>query len=162
MRKINLFLIIFGFLHLLAFKGFSQSSVCLNDTIYLELPAFRGNIQWQESTDSLNWTDISGANYQPFAFPAVETKFYRAVITEGSCYPIYSDVRKIIVLGLPQNVSATATPNPVCEGSSLVLSGSGLGATTWSWSGPNGFTSTVQNPEISSVTTAASGIYTLT
>ncbi|MBU0489427.1 MAG: fibrobacter succinogenes major paralogous domain-containing protein [Bacteroidetes bacterium] len=98
MRRINLFLIIFGFLQLLAIKGFSQSTICLNDTIYLELPTFRGDIQWQESPDSLSWTDISGANFQPFAFPASETKFYRAVITEGSCNPIFSEGRKIVVL----------------------------------------------------------------
>ena len=34
--------------------------------------------------------------------------------------------------------------------------------TTYSWTGPNGFTSAVQSPTISAVTAAAAGTYTLT
>ncbi|MBU0489429.1 MAG: hypothetical protein KKA07_04355 [Bacteroidetes bacterium] len=97
MYRFSHLLVISALLFGLSQSIFAQSTVCLNDTIYLELPTYRGNIQWQESTDSLSWTDISGANYQPYAFPASETKFYRAVITEGSCNPVYSEGRKIIV-----------------------------------------------------------------
>jgi len=61
----------------------------------------------------------------------------------------------------PSGVSAVATPNPVCAGNTLSLSGSATGATSWSWTGPNGFSSTLQNPSISNVTTANAGTYTL-
>ncbi|KAA9331527.1 T9SS type A sorting domain-containing protein [Hymenobacter busanensis] len=58
-------------------------------------------------------------------------------------------------------VVATAGSNgPLCAGSSLNLTASG--GTSYSWTGPNGFTSTLQNPSISNVTTAASGTYTVT
>jgi hypothetical protein len=61
----------------------------------------------------------------------------------------------------PTAVTASASPNPVCSGSALTLTGNATGATSWSWTGPNGFTSALQNPVITSAAAAASGIYTL-
>jgi hypothetical protein len=49
---------------------------------------------------------------------------------------------------------------PICAGQTLQLTGGGGG--TYLWSGPGGFSSALQNPSISSATTAASGVYTLT
>jgi subtilisin-like proprotein convertase family protein len=51
---------------------------------------------------------------------------------------------------------------PVCEGSPLTLSCSFNGATSYSWSGPNGFTSNLQNPVIANFTAANAGVYTCT
>ena len=50
--------------------------------------------------------------------------------------------------------------NPVCAGESLSLSASPVTGATYSWSGPNGFTSNLQNPVIPNVTLAAIGTYT--
>lgn len=59
---------------------------------------------------------------------------------------------------------ATASNNgPVCVGTPLVLAGGPSGMTTYYWTGPNSFTSNLQNPVVStSATTAMAGIYTLT
>ncbi|ESU28541.1 hypothetical protein FLJC2902T_19140 [Flavobacterium limnosediminis JC2902] len=52
---------------------------------------------------------------------------------------------------------------PICEGTTLNLTAETMTtATTYSWTGPNGFTSTDQNPTIPSVTPAASGTYSVT
>lgn len=60
----------------------------------------------------------------------------------------------------------TATANnsgPVCSGSNLNLTaGTVTGATSYSWTGPGGFTSSVQNPVRPGVSVAASGTYTVT
>jgi Concanavalin A-like lectin/glucanases superfamily len=56
-----------------------------------------------------------------------------------------------------------ATPSsntPICKGSTLSLKANK--GTSYLWTGPNGFSSTLQNPEIPSVGTAAAGIYTVT
>lgn len=60
--------------------------------------------------------------------------------------------------------TATATnTGPYCAGSTIQLNGSGGNASsTYSWTGPNGFTSSLQNPTISSATTANAGTYNLT
>ncbi|MCP9764327.1 hypothetical protein EGI31_15380, partial [Lacihabitans soyangensis] len=48
----------------------------------------------------------------------------------------------------------------ICEGSSINLTSTGGG--DYSWSGPNGFVSTSQNPIITSSTDDNQGVYTLT
>ncbi|MCX6247113.1 MAG: hypothetical protein NTW10_05220 [Bacteroidetes bacterium] len=63
---------------------------------------------------------------------------------------------------LPTGVIASATPNPVCSGGTLTLTGSATGASGWSWTGPNGFTSSSQSPTRASMTVADAGVYTLT
>jgi uncharacterized protein (TIGR02145 family) len=62
----------------------------------------------------------------------------------------------------PTAVTASASPNPVCEGSDLTLTGSATDATSWSWTGPNGFSSTLQSPTLTGIITAGAGVYTLT
>ncbi len=59
----------------------------------------------------------------------------------------------------PPTVSSNA---PLCPGQSLQLSATGLAGATYSWSGPNGFSSNLQNPTLPQATTAASGVYTVT
>jgi hypothetical protein len=60
--------------------------------------------------------------------------------------------------------TATASNNgPVCEGSSLDLTGGPASMASYSWSGPNSFTNATQSPSVSSsATTAMAGAYTLT
>lgn len=62
---------------------------------------------------------------------------------------------------IPTGLTANATPNPICAGQTLSLSASAIGATSWSWTGPNGFTSSSQNPTISNVTTSHAGTYSV-
>ena len=50
--------------------------------------------------------------------------------------------------------------SPICAGQTLNLTSSGGG--TYQWSGPDGFTSNLQNPSISNATLAADGTYYLT
>lgn len=57
-------------------------------------------------------------------------------------------------------VTASNT-GPYCEGGTIQLNGS-AGAASYSWTGPNGFTSNVQNPTIPNATTAMAGTYSLT
>jgi len=56
----------------------------------------------------------------------------------------------------------TATANTPFTGGQLNLLGGPDGMASYSWTGPNGFTSTEQNPSITAVTAAAAGTYTLT
>jgi len=59
------------------------------------------------------------------------------------------------------NPVITAGSNtPLCSGTNLNLTTTGSG--TYNWSGPNGFSSSSQNPIISPVTIAATGTYTVT
>jgi Secretion system C-terminal sorting domain len=57
--------------------------------------------------------------------------------------------------------SNSSSSNPLCAGQTLNLTSAGLAGATYYWTGPNGFTSNLQNPTIPSVTSGASGIYTV-
>ncbi|WP_162148776.1 immunoglobulin domain-containing protein, partial [Alkaliflexus imshenetskii] len=48
---------------------------------------------------------------------------------------------------------------PLCVGETLNLTATG--GTSYSWTGPNGFTSSLQNPSIANVTTAMAGTYSV-
>lgn len=54
-------------------------------------------------------------------------------------------------------ISATSN-SPVCTNSTIQLNATG--GTTYNWTGPNGFTSNLQNPTIPNATVANAGIYT--
>jgi len=70
-----------------------------------------------------------------------------------------TDTATVTVYAKP---TATPTSNsPVCEGSTIELYGD-AGMASWSWSGPGGWTSTLQNPTRSGATLAMAGTYTLT
>ncbi|MES2704593.1 MAG: hypothetical protein V4649_18275, partial [Bacteroidota bacterium] len=62
--------------------------------------------------------------------------------------------------GVPTSVTASASATSICAGSTLNLTGSATNATSWSWAGPNSFTSTLQNPSLT-VSAASAGVYTL-
>ena len=63
--------------------------------------------------------------------------------------------------GLP-TATASASSTTVCIGSTLSLTGGASGMTSYSWSGPNSFTSSSQSPTVSSSATAAmAGVYTI-
>lgn len=69
-----------------------------------------------------------------------------------------------VVVQAPIVLTATATPNPVCYDGSLVLTSTvtqGTGITSWSWTGPGGFTASTQNTSRSNMHTGSSyeGIY---
>ena len=59
--------------------------------------------------------------------------------------------------------SGTATPTntgPYCVGQTIQLNSTA--ATTYSWTGPNGFSSTLQNPTLPNASAANAGVYSLT
>lgn len=64
----------------------------------------------------------------------------------------------------PPATPTIGSNSPICSNGTLNLTSSTTttGSITYSWTGPNGFTSSLQNPSISSTTTAANGIYTVT
>jgi uncharacterized protein (TIGR02145 family) len=84
-------------LSIIGLNSYAQAPLnCPGDSVYLELPTFSGSIQWQESSDSITWTNISGANYQPYGFVFTSAKFYRAMVTASGCSPIYSPIKTIL------------------------------------------------------------------
>ena len=124
-----------------------------------------GTYQWQYSNDNfgVDIHDFAGQT-NPVALTTgaiTATTYYRLKVTCSSGTATdYSTVVTITIKPVP---SASASSNtPVCAGATLNFTGSSDIGTTFSWTGPNAWTSTTQNPSIASVTSAAAGTYHFT
>jgi len=55
--------------------------------------------------------------------------------------------------------TTVANSGPGCVGGSVTLTATGPAGATYAWTGPNGFTSTTQNPTLTNLTSASAGTY---
>ena len=94
-------------------------------------------------------------NYQ--ATLAKAGYFEISVVNNSGCTAI--DTLYLSVDALPIAI-ATATPNPICTGATLQLNATG--GATYAWSGPDSFSSNLQNPTRANFTIAQGGVYTVT
>ena len=114
------------------------------DNAYVTEVSDDSNIYLAGSTNS--FTNIATPNtYQPNRYP--DTNFY--TFNGGDAFLVkFKDCLS----------STTATSNsPICIGNTLELKASG--GPTYSWTGPNGFTSILQNPTIPNATALNGGQY---
>lgn len=126
---------------------------------------------------TLSASTVAGANYVwtgPNGFTSTQQNPTIAVNGTTAMSGTYQDTANInLCTNLSQTTTvdviafpATLSPSnngPVCEGTSLDLSASNIAGASFSWTGPNGFTSTQQNPIVdASATAAMSGAYYVT
>jgi GEVED domain/Secretion system C-terminal sorting domain len=139
----------------------------------------RNNVNWTVVTpDGYRWAPAGGpVTYSwspatflssttianPMANAVTATTTYTVTVANGACS---SSGTVTLTAGSLLTSTATASPSTtVCAGSNLTLNGTAIGGGspyTYSWAGPNSFTSTSQNPTITGITLAGAGTYTLT
>ena len=102
-------------------------------------------------------TGITTTTYNPGNLTST-SDIYCVITCDGSGVP--SNTITITVNSLP--TATTSSNSPRCEGSTLNLTGGPDGMTTYSWTGPAGFSSPSQNPTIAGITLAKAGDYHLT
>ncbi|WP_207434270.1 cohesin domain-containing protein [Sabulibacter ruber] len=105
-------------------------------------------------------TAINGATGASYTTPSLSatTTYYVSVVSSANCESTRTPVTAT-VKATPATPVATASATQV--GGTLKLSASTVTGATYSWTGPNGFTSTQQNPTIPNATTAHSGTYSV-
>ncbi len=67
-----------------------------------------------------------------------------------------------LLVAVPNNAIPSSDQSNYCAGASAYLDELGTTGVEWEWEGPNGFTSSIQNPTISNLTSADAGAYTVT
>lgn len=103
MKKIKIYIIFVFIFCGLAVKA-QLNIVSAGDVIKLSLASTFNSIQWQESNDSINWTDISGATYSPFNYSTLlavqNTKLYfraKTFNSQNQCSNAISPVKSITI-----------------------------------------------------------------
>ena len=137
MRK-NIYTLIAALVLLTASPMFAQitTKVCAGETVCHTLGSVRGTIQWQESTNGMAWTNVASANSDTLCMVANANGYFRAEIVEGTCAPIYSEVRAIEVSDMTVDAGQGGS---FCGGTGITLGGAptasgGFGPYSYLWS----------------------------
>lgn len=142
----------------------NDTSICSGtNSGSVAVSGFVGNIlKWQFSTNSgASYIDIPNTTNSQTYSNLNSTRLYRAAVKNGSCPTAFSVPATITVNQIP-NTPVASSNGPLCEGSNLQLNASNEPGSNYNWSGPNGFSSTLQNPTINGVSTANAGTYSVT
>nr|WP_319272840.1 YDG domain-containing protein [uncultured Draconibacterium sp.] len=101
----------------------AESSIISSGTgTSLSLTNYLGAIQWQSSSDNLNFTNLSDETSATLSTGNLtETTYYRAVVTNGVCGFTYSDTAMVTVSAASIAGTASATPSEICDGATSLL-----------------------------------------
>ncbi|MFA5328922.1 MAG: PA14 domain-containing protein [Prolixibacteraceae bacterium] len=141
----------------------SNSPICSgNNAIYI-ISGTVGDVVTYSGVTSGNVTiGVGGTANVSVSGVSADVTLNLTNVNDGTC--------SLPLSGISETVTVTPIPSPpfagnngpVCVGSTLNLTASSISGATYSWTGPNGFTSGQQNPSISNVTLAATGTYSVT
>ena len=141
----------------------ASGPVCDGESVVISVPAYEG------SSVNYDWTipstvNVSGINTNEITISPVDSilhegDYYVTIIVDGCT--VTSDTFNLELHPTPF-ATPMATATPLCEGEILSLTANATGATTYAWTGPNGFTSNAQDPQIDNITIANNGTYVLT
>ena len=82
------------------------------------------------------------------------------MIISGSSAPNDTSINVTLTVN-PIPVAVAGSNSPVCAGSSINLTAQTVAGGTYQWTGPNAYSSGVQNPVITNASTVNAGIYSL-
>ena len=112
-----------------------------------------------------NWTppiEIAPTNVKSPTSNPTQTRTYTATVN-GQGFPAGCAVSKSITVNVVDIGAFSPSYNVgVCEGEDLKLDAGITGMTTYSWTGPGGYTSNQEKPTRAGATTAMNGTYTVT
>ncbi|MEZ4891082.1 MAG: T9SS type A sorting domain-containing protein [Crocinitomicaceae bacterium] len=137
-----------------AYASANSLTLCEGDTLELNsLPNGMSSYLWtgpngfNASTQNTQINSVTGANQGA----------YNVTVSNGICS---SNATLNITVSTAPTISASASNTAICEGGSINLyANTSSGVTNYSWSGPNGFISTTQNPVLNGLTATNSGDY---
>ncbi len=122
-----------------------------------------GSVGFYEGASLMGSAPLS-AGSAAFPLPPLATGFHSLTARyAGSTSHLASlSAPALLVEVKPHPLPPTAgNSGPICEGETLFLTASSLVGATYSWSGPNGFSSTTQNPAIPAASLASAGDYSV-
>lgn len=137
--------------------GATSTTVCTGSTIYLTATGGASTYSWTGPSGFVS--SLQNPTVTASATPGTYT--YSVTASNGCGSSPVSTISITVAAGTDQ--TAGVTVSPICSGNTINLTCTNTLSvvTHYSWTGPNGFTSTSQDPNISNATTAATGTYTV-
>ena len=151
----------------------STANICEGQSTSVDLSATVSAVyanpvyQWQVNSGT-GWADLNQAGAQstqvtvPFSNAIAGTYTYQLLVAEAGNI----NAPNCRIASSPLTVTVNTNPMPIasytgiaCEG--LVISLTVNTGTNFLWTGPNGFSSTLQNPILSNINPTQSGVYTV-
>ncbi|MEJ0105665.1 MAG: Ig-like domain-containing protein [Bacteroidota bacterium] len=129
-----------------------SSSVCTGSTITLSSNGTSGGA-W--SSDNTSRATVNSNGVVTGISAGNVTISYKVT----GCTVATATKQITVSAALTANNTQIGSNNPVCTGSTITLTAGG--GSSYKWSGPNGYTSTQQNPVISNATAAKAGTYSV-
>ena len=122
---------------------FNDGPACAGETVFLQAGPVQGA--------TYNWTGPNGfaSNLQTVMLQNVSAATagtYTVNVTIGSCTS--ADTTTIVVVNALPNIDTIGNNGPLCQGDVLNLTGPTTANVSYLWTGPNGFSSTIQNPSL--------------
>jgi hypothetical protein len=139
----------------------SSSTVCISDQIFLMSAPSGGTGPYTYSWTGPNSYTASVEDPAPFAASQVAGGTYRMTVTDSKGCTA-SSTQAVVYRSEAKAVLTLTATNPVCVGAPITLTVAPTGGTTpysYAWTGPNSFTSGVQNPPVFTAVTASAGTY---
>ena len=153
-------------------NGNDSAEVCEDDnSSFLFTASYSGvystpAFQWQESTNQgVTWKNIASATTTNYQRPSSNTPgvfLYRMLIGEAMNFntPQCRTASNIITIIIHPAPAIQITPAMAeCYGANVILSATG--GVTYTWTGPNGFTSVLQRPVLTGINFSNGGLYTV-
>ena len=132
----------------------NNSPICVGGTVTFN--------DHSSNATAWSWTGPAGfasSLQTPTATPSASGVYSLVVSSTGSgCSPATVYTTSVTVHALPTSTGATNT-SPICVGGTATLNDNSSNATTWAWTGPGSYSSSIQSPAI---TPTVTGVYSLT
>jgi PKD repeat protein len=134
-------------------------------TVFPNTPATIDGVNSVCDGNSALFTASNGASYSwntgatTASITINQANTYTVVITSAN--GCTSTASKTLSIDLLPNVTSSSN-SPLCPGQTLNLQASPNGLVSYTWTGPNGFTSSLQNPTLSNIQPNGSGLYLVT
>ena len=135
----------------------SNSPVCQGDSLTLTASAITGG--------TYNWSGPAGfssgaQNPSRLNVVLADSGTYSVTVTLTGCTPVSASIPVAINPGAP--VITAGNNGPVCANQTLQLNATQVNGVTYSWTGPNGYSANIYNPNVPNFTAADSGWYYVT
>ncbi|MEI7597395.1 MAG: hypothetical protein WCK02_16725, partial [Bacteroidota bacterium] len=137
-----------------AFVDLNNQTICAGQSATLTAPVGAASYTWSPA-------GIPGGNTNTITVSPVTTSTYScAMTTIGTS--ICNNTLNATVTVNSNPILTVSNDGPICGGQTLNLNIAQSGYTSYSWTGPDNFTSALQNPTIPNSTNANSGTYNVT